>query len=450
MPSNLPEKIEEPTSNTVEITSRRYFIETKDICWSVGPGRGALDKDECIELSKVLETRIVDGDVYMTLPDELAKYKTVTKTAQCCAYNSTKDYLEAMLGRKLSDADRSWYVSLSHVQESGLPYEHTLSVLQALVKPYGVGISEVILKPGSPITAEQKQFMLALRCNPMAMSDRETSNEKFNEQTKMDTSKFRFNYSQYAVGPCVITNEMGNTHYASGGGHATFMPPRRYSESSVISIRYDYLHLCDYAAPIPELDETPSVQQKSLDLNLSTVPDGRTFQAFFKEEVPRPTPTYGLYRGGLFGKDDDKSNKPDSLPSANDPWWAGYRCGDHGSPPIGSNFDTEKTNQKFYSWFRRNFHKGMDKRAPALLRCAIHPKDMSEAIEDMWKVSNYETTELLDEATAMNMAVVLSVSLKRKLALGDLQEIYEELVFAYTLDAVKLVFEHLIGHVEVI
>jgi hypothetical protein len=102
---------------------------------------------------------------------ENAKYKREVagyKQVMMCAYDATEKYLKNLLGVGLDSTDSSWYKAHPLTESSGLPEQHTITVLNDLVKPYGIGVSKVYILKGSSANEEQLAWMECLGHNPDA------------------------------------------------------------------------------------------------------------------------------------------------------------------------------------------------------------------------------------------------------------------------------------------
>ena len=104
------------------------------------------------------------------------KTKKWRKTPLLCGLQATRDYLEAILGVKLSKEDKSFYEDHPLLEEDGLPTASTLRVVQEMVDPYGLRISRVRVQQGLHLTGDLKLWRKILGVNPMALTDKDSTN----------------------------------------------------------------------------------------------------------------------------------------------------------------------------------------------------------------------------------------------------------------------------------
>lgn len=163
------------------------------------------------------------------------------KSPLMCTYDATKNYLESILGIKLSEEDREFFSQHPLVQTDGVPFPDTLRVVQELVEPYGVFISRVQIAQGYSVRGDIRQWRRVLGINPMALGDRMTSNAEFEERTggKVSTEDFRFEFTNEPLFPSVSCGVIGATQGVTGstGGHAVFVPPRRRANGSLLAFQ---------------------------------------------------------------------------------------------------------------------------------------------------------------------------------------------------------------------
>lgn len=132
-----------------------------------------------------------------------------------CGYDSTKEYVESMLGVVLHKSDREWYEKNDKVETNGLPIKHTLSVLSELVEPYGLEIDKVWVRD-LVWTEEFVQFSARLGVDGPV---RETLLKH-----GADLPPPRFFSGVEPKGPCIVMTKSTKTAYA--GGHAEYCAPR--------------------------------------------------------------------------------------------------------------------------------------------------------------------------------------------------------------------------------
>jgi hypothetical protein len=202
------------------------------------------------------------------------KYKSVL----CCAFDASNEYMQTMGLGKLDSADKTWYVSHPNTTTTGLPFEYTFSVLQALVQPYAIGIKKVYMKKNVALVGKDDilQWMEVLGVNPSAQIDRNVSNYEYFTQVlggldiaEMcgETTKYNFEFVDELPSKPLVVMEGGyiSTSYAAGGGHASYFGPRRRSSTWEIALEYDKLENCQYYKE-PELLPYTATEVMSLDV----------------------------------------------------------------------------------------------------------------------------------------------------------------------------------------
>jgi hypothetical protein len=219
--------------------------------------------DECLseytisELKKVLDYQENESSITFIIPKERARYKYVVPKVQMCAYEATANYLKSLLGITLSYEDQVWFASHPLVNEMGLPQKYTVTVLNDLVKPYGIGISNIYVAKGSSINEELIKWQAVLGCNPKAKQSSQYSNADYireisggNEElikafTIQFKDQFNFEYLDTPVLPAVVftTTEGTSLSFASGGGHSSYCAPRAriHNASWRLALKFDWL-----------------------------------------------------------------------------------------------------------------------------------------------------------------------------------------------------------------
>jgi hypothetical protein len=281
------------------IKTRQFFVEVEGGgVYFVGPDPKILDRDECVALAKELPCEILDGDIYLTIKKEDARYSKTYRRVQTCVHDASKNFLEAILGKKMDSTDRDWYTNLAIVDESGAPHEKTLTVVQALLEPYGVGVSEVILPVGAVCNEEQRMFMAALGCNPMAVSDRKTTNEEFFDMVGgKNNGQYRFRFAESIHGPAVIAEQYSTAMaHATGGGHASYLPPRRRSSDFKLAFRLDLLERIGYQSSPPVLDQSEMAPQETLSIYDCMV-GNESIRQLLRRLIPATTHYISPYSG---------------------------------------------------------------------------------------------------------------------------------------------------------
>lgn len=198
-----------------------------------------------------------DGECF--IPLDRCKFSYGTVSFNACVYQASEDYIQARWGRKLHYTDKNWLAEHPYATDGGIPTEFTPICVQALVEPYGMGVSRVRLKKGSLAAgAEMQKFMIALGCNPFAMVDHQTTNKEAAEKMGISEEEankfFRFEFHDEAL-PGSIVGEGGWTstngvQTGSGGGHARYLAPRDRANNWLVSLQLAPLEQIEYMAPI--------------------------------------------------------------------------------------------------------------------------------------------------------------------------------------------------------
>lgn len=214
--------------------------------------------------------------VVIQLPPEHAAWKRNGKHVACCAYDGTDSYMKHRLGRSLHSSDRQWYQEHPVTVASGLPAQHTLTVLNDLVKPWGVCISKVWLRKGLIDWPEHAGWKEALGCNGMAVGDNETESheyvqamlnslpetatdeqrEAYKLRLETEAAGHRFLYTNILPSEAMVIFDGGyEAKYAGGGGHASFKGPREHKGNQWwMAVQYDLVENVHYHAEPPSTD----------------------------------------------------------------------------------------------------------------------------------------------------------------------------------------------------
>lgn len=213
----------------------------------------------------------VDGkDVYQFefLMEDVDWKATSGKHAACCAYVATEAFLRHNLGRVLDSNDRTWYVNHPNVIAPGLKENKSFETLQALVRPYNVAVSEILVKRGR-VLQNCGEWMKGFGMDPISINDPRISHEeairkiygRISEEavrTKLANLP-RMRVVDEVEGPVIVFAAGGkNRAVAIAGGHASYLGPRQKSSSFEYAIRYEIitpenkdLH---YAMPMRDYD----------------------------------------------------------------------------------------------------------------------------------------------------------------------------------------------------
>jgi len=209
------------------------------------------------ELKKVLDFQEDRDSITFIIPKEKARYKYTVPKVQMCAYHATEEYLKSLLGVTLSYEDQVWFASHPLVNGMGLPQKYTVTVLNDLVKPYGIGVSHIYVAKGSAINEELTQWQAVLGCNPKAKQSSQYSNADYireisggNEEliktfTSQFKDRFNFEYVETLVMPAVVFTTTGSVSlsFAGGGGHSSYCAPRAkiHNADWKLALKFDWL-----------------------------------------------------------------------------------------------------------------------------------------------------------------------------------------------------------------
>jgi len=232
------------------------------------------------ELKKVLDFQEDSDSITFIIPKEKARYKYAIPKVQMCAYRATEEYLKSLLGVTLSYEDQVWFASHPLVDEMGLPQKYTVTVLNDLVKPYGIGVSNIYVAKGSSINEELIAWQAVLGCNPKAKQSSQYSNTDYireisgeNEElikafTYQFKDKFNFEYVDTPVMPAVVFTATGGVDlsFAGGGGHSSYCAPRAkiHNANWKLAIKFDWLDKIQH-----KYKQDPPTYKDEVKLNLT-------------------------------------------------------------------------------------------------------------------------------------------------------------------------------------
>lgn len=193
-----------------------------------------------------MATRVLEVKV----PSSLCKwkYQNTHKNVLMCYFQGTKSYMQNMFGGSIGSDDETWYRGHPLTEQGGLPKCYTLTVGDALVRPYNLGISEVWLRKGTPLSDEHLIWQQILGINPAAAADSTTTDdeweaqqlsylehmpedqhEEFRVHVAAQKAGFKFHYTDVLpTNRALVTMESGfaGPGAGGGGGHATYRGPR--------------------------------------------------------------------------------------------------------------------------------------------------------------------------------------------------------------------------------
>lgn len=187
----------------------------------------------------------IGDDEIVDIPAKFAKITKVAPSFSSCTFDSTKDYLEAIWGRKLDASDKAWMGRHPKAEEMGVPQEYSPIAIAELVEPYNLRISRIRVSTNAFFTGEAlDQWVLALGCNPFAVGDHATTNEVAAERlgiTLADAAElWRFDFGDHPLAPSILGERQLATPQASlgkRGGHARYLAPRAGHGEWFISIQ---------------------------------------------------------------------------------------------------------------------------------------------------------------------------------------------------------------------
>lgn len=176
-----------------------------------------------------------------------------TRKVSTCAYDASGDMLENLFGINLHQTDLEWYCSHPKVCGSGLPTAWTFDVLEDLVAPYGLGISEIWARKGIFLPDEHLPWQSALGCNPLSLSDPCATDEAYLAQTGLESGEFFFHRTETAPKGAVVFSPGRD-----GGpdGHAVYVPFRgRPPEDWSFALRFLPRERCVRRHPVATLGQ---------------------------------------------------------------------------------------------------------------------------------------------------------------------------------------------------
>ena len=265
--------------------------------------------------------------IRITISHEQAAYKihTGSKSVACCAFDATNGFMKAIGFGGLDEADRTWYKNHPLTVASGLQQAYTLGVLEALVQPYGLGISKVFVRRGMALFEEQVEWAEILGINPMAATDRGTSNAAYiaslgelAEVMGETADKYGFEIvEELPMGKPIVSmagTRQATTGFAGGGGHASYHGPRSKVHDWSMAVQYDRIEKCTRNKPFVPYEEAETQnlildQSKCLDKNGKTwketifnnSSDGLIEKGLYWNAPTYNSSTQSTYKGGGSG-----------------------------------------------------------------------------------------------------------------------------------------------------
>lgn len=211
---------------------------------------------------EVLHPRWNEATILYMKEKDIPRILSRRRTVATCAYSASKAYVETMLGGSLAMEDRDWYEQHHLVTGHGLPQEHSFTVIQQLLEPYNIGISRIIVPPGTRRFDSYMPFIKALGCNPYFLVDGMTTNQKALEMmfpdpvdrekhAKTFLGMWKFECAEEPLKPAILMCQYETKSTGHNGG-STFRGPRaRHTEKNwMMSIQLDRLNNIKYLEPM--------------------------------------------------------------------------------------------------------------------------------------------------------------------------------------------------------
>lgn len=254
------------TSRKVKKMIGGYTREKYTVRLSDGREYGAeIWSDEVEPIKRFIKHVEEGGRTIFLLPVENARFTKCSelKHVAPCAYNATNEYMKKNLGKEFEDEDRKWYQGHPLTIAAGLPENHTFGVIQALIRPYGLGISKVFFKKGLIATEENKKWLEALSVNPLATDNRFMSNQDYLDTMsggdpemmalfEEEIKDYNFEYVDTLPGPAVRCEAWTSGGHGSFGGHASYIGPRqRRTGDFQMGYQVDFIENCKYKVEPP-------------------------------------------------------------------------------------------------------------------------------------------------------------------------------------------------------
>lgn len=356
-----------------------------------------------------------------TVPSEAAAgaWRKTTKSALLCAFNSTNSFMQNNLGCRLDNDDETWYKNHPWTTSSGLPAQHTISVLNELVRPYGLGVSQVYVRKGFITYDEHKEWYEVLGVNPMAVGDKLHSNAEYIETVvnsvpdeikeqmraalEEECKQYKFEYVAELPERALVTCAGGydeKNPSTSGGGHASYHGPRAKNFRWEIAVAFDRIENCLRLSEPPKIPDSGD-GVLTLDWMEIKCPDGSEHEGKTLRQAMFYGPRTGHYdnwgggggyypnnfaeknQRGLFGKPPqskrDKKNAKNSRTTRRSGDWAGTGA-----------------NQKPAWWGRIEVGDQQDPSDPAWEKMSLPPKLVQELSKFSQQVLDKSPWELPD------------------------------------------------------
>lgn len=178
-----------------------------------------------------------------------------------CVFDATTQYLKNMFGIWLMDADKQWFNKHGGLLPAGVPTNNTLRVIQELIDPYGLRIAKVRIAPGLHLRGDILQWFGVLGVNPLAATDRVTTNAEFCKQTDLELAEaeamYSVEYSDDAFRPGIACAGPGDA--GGGHGHANYLGFRSGNPHGTVDLNIQLARVseCPWPHDVPVFKELP-------------------------------------------------------------------------------------------------------------------------------------------------------------------------------------------------
>jgi len=218
-----------------------------------------------------------DKDIVIVFKKNEAKYTRLYKNVMYCAFDATDNYMKHVLGVSMDHNDRDWYRDHPVVNSSGLPQQNTIGIINELVKPYNIGVSNVYMQKNTSISPEQAEWMKILGTNPMSLLARNVSNNEYidtitggNEELKkaIDVSNYNFQFVDFlAPAQYIVFTSSSSLIQAPGGGHASYEGPRAHISGFTMALQLNRLENIHYLSTPPSNDYNEKDLEEEVELD---------------------------------------------------------------------------------------------------------------------------------------------------------------------------------------
>lgn len=214
--------------------------------------------------------------IEIVMPADYIQWKAKSgKTVAMCAFNASMGFISCNLGKRLDGADEAWYKAIPQTHAEGLREGATFDVIQELVRPYGIGISEIWVRSDKFLNPDLDKWREYLPANPLfnfsdpngnsaGLTDKEALANPLADMfvDEKDTWRMhRIKGHESLDGPLIYMR--GGASAAGGGGHATYIGPRWSDKNFDYAIRLDHLSNINYIKVPDPIDTTVE-----MDINL--------------------------------------------------------------------------------------------------------------------------------------------------------------------------------------